>query len=61
MCDLDYWIEALAQSCRESYCDPKMVSNSPYNQAVHRVDASRIKDPDHWAMTWRAYVKKRVP
>ena len=58
--DLDYWIEALAQACRESYSDPKMVSNSPYNQAIHRVDASRIEDPAHWAMTWRAYVKKRA-
>jgi glycine dehydrogenase subunit 2 len=58
--DLDYWVEALAQACRESYADPTMVRNSPYNQAIHRVDASRIENPEHWAMTWRAYVKKRV-
>jgi glycine dehydrogenase subunit 2 len=34
------------------------VKTAPHNQSIDRVDEERIDDPDKWAMTWRAYLKK---
>ena len=56
--DLDYWIDVLAQVCREAYEDPEIVKTAPHNQAIGPVDGSRLDEPDQWATTWRAYKRK---
>ena len=53
--DLDYWIDALAQVCREAREDPELVRTAPHNQVVHKLADVPLDDPDYWATTWRAW------
>ena len=44
--DIDYWIDVLAQVCREAHEDPELVRSAPHNQVVHKLaDASRSTTP----------------
>jgi glycine dehydrogenase subunit 2 len=56
--DIDYWIDVLAQIVEEAYTDPAIVKSAPHNQAIHKVDASGANDPDRWATTWQAQLRK---
>jgi glycine dehydrogenase subunit 2 len=56
--DIDFWIDVLAEISREAYTDPDVVKSAPHNQTIHRVDATHLEDPDQWATTWRAHVRK---
>ena len=56
--DLDYWVDVLAQVCREAYDDPELVRSAPHNQVVHKLADTPLDDPDVWATTWRAYLRK---
>ncbi len=58
--DIDYWIDVLAQVCREAYDDPELVRTAPHNQVVHKLDDASLDDPARWATTWRAYQRKRT-
>jgi len=58
--DIDYWIDVLAQVCREAYEDPELVRSAPHNQVVHKLADAPLDDPDVWATTWRAYQRKRA-
>jgi glycine dehydrogenase subunit 2 len=58
--DLDYWIDVLAQVCREAYEDPALVTSAPHNQVVHKLADTDLDDPDRWATTWRAYQRKQL-
>src|SRR5918911_639125 len=55
----DYGIDVLAQVVREAYEEPELVRTSPHNQVVHRTADVDLDDPDVWATTWRAYLRKR--
>jgi glycine dehydrogenase subunit 2 len=57
--DLDYWVDALAEISREASTNPEVVTTSPHRQPVHRLDTTHIEDPEKWAMTWRAFQRKR--
>ena len=57
--DLDYWVAVLQRISDEAYADPELVKTAPHNQAIHQFDAAPLEDPNHWAMTWRAYERKR--
>ena len=57
--DLDYWIDALAQVVREAYEDPELVRTAPHNQVVHKLADRPVDEPDVWATTWRAYLRKQ--
>jgi glycine dehydrogenase subunit 2 len=59
--DLDYWIDALAEVCREAREDPERVRSAPHNQVVHKLADVSLDDPGAWATTWRAYLRKRAP
>ena len=56
--DIDYWIDVLAQVCREAREDPELVRSAPHNQVVHKLADVSLDDPDVWATTWRAYRRK---
>ncbi|MDO8209032.1 aminomethyl-transferring glycine dehydrogenase subunit GcvPB [Conexibacter sp. CPCC 206217] len=58
--DVDLWIDVLAHVVEEAYTDPELVKTAPHNQALHQVDASGVNDPQRWATTWRAAVRKDV-
>jgi glycine dehydrogenase subunit 2 len=56
--DIDYWIDVLAHVCEEARTDPDLVKSAPHNQVIHRIDGSSLDDPERWATTWRAYLRK---
>ncbi|MCF3932515.1 aminomethyl-transferring glycine dehydrogenase subunit GcvPB [Acuticoccus sp. M5D2P5] len=58
--DLDTWIDVLAEISREAYTDPHTVKTAPHNQAIHQLKGDALEDPARWAMTWRAYRRKRA-
>jgi glycine dehydrogenase subunit 2 len=58
--DIDYWIEVLAHVCEEAYTNPQIVLTAPHNQAIHKLDYTGANDPDRWATTWRAYLRKHA-
>jgi len=57
--DIDYWAEALRRVCEEAYSDPEHVRSAPHRSSMHIFDPSPFDDPERWAMTWRAYKRKR--
>jgi glycine dehydrogenase subunit 2 len=57
--DIDYWIAVLAKVCEEAYGDPQLVKSAPHNQAIHKLGPQSLDEPDNWAMTWRAFRRKR--
>jgi len=56
--DLDHWIAVIRQISAEAYSDPELVRSAPHRQAIHQVEGDVFDDPEKWAMTWRAYLRK---
>ncbi len=56
--ELDEYLAGLRKIAQDAYDDPEMVKNAPYNSVVHKIDHSTLDDPEKWAITWRAYLKK---
>lgn len=57
--ELDEYAAVLKQISREAYENPEFVKNAPYRCAAHKRNAEpELDDPDKWATTWRAYVRK---
>lgn len=57
---LDTWIDVLAHISHEAYTTPEIVKTAPHRQAIHRLANAHIDSPERWAMTWRAWQKKRA-
>ncbi len=57
--DLDEYAAILAHVAEEARTDPEIVKTAPHRSTVHRIDHSVLDDPERWAITWRAYLKKR--
>jgi glycine cleavage system P protein (glycine dehydrogenase) subunit 2 len=58
--DLDEYAAILARVAEEAREDPEFVKGAPYNQTIHKVDPTALDDPEQWAPTWRAYVRKHL-
>ena len=58
--DIDYWIAVLKKVCEEAYKDPEVLKNAPHNSSIHLVKSASFDDPDKWAMSWRAYRRKKT-
>jgi glycine dehydrogenase subunit 2 len=58
--DLDQYAEILAEISREAYETPETVIDSPHRSTVHKMDQAPHDDPERWALTWRAYIRKRT-
>lgn len=57
--DLDEYYEVLKKISQESYENPEIVMTAPHKAAAHkRNDEAALDDPEKWATTWRAYVRK---
>jgi len=56
--ELDEYLEGLRKIVEEAYENPERVKNAPYNSVVHKIDHSTLDDPEKWAITWRAHLKK---
>jgi len=56
--ELDEYIVGLEKVSQEAYENPEMVKDAPHNSVVHKIDTSWLDDPEKWAVTWRAYLKK---
>ena len=56
--DIDRWIDVLAQISQEAYTNPEIVQTAPHNQAVRKIRSEALENPEKWAMTWRAYLRK---
>ena len=57
--DCDYWAAAFRQISKEAYSNPEIVKTAPHNSTIHKVDDGIVDDPQKWAMTWRAYLRKK--
>ncbi|MCB1492996.1 MAG: hypothetical protein KDJ77_14570, partial [Rhodobiaceae bacterium] len=58
--DIDQWIAGVQRISDEAYSNPEIVLTAPHNQPVAQVKGDWMEDPDKWAMTWRAYVRKHL-
>ncbi|MBE0461045.1 MAG: aminomethyl-transferring glycine dehydrogenase subunit GcvPB [Candidatus Aminicenantes bacterium] len=56
--EIDEYISALNEVAKEAYENPEKVKNAPHNSVVHKIDNSTLDNPEKWAITWRAYLKK---
>jgi glycine dehydrogenase subunit 2 len=56
--DLDYWVAIMRRVCEEAYADAETVRTAPHNSFVARINEDPLDDPERWAMTWRAYLRK---
>lgn len=56
--DLDRFIEIFHQISHEAYTNPEMVKEAPHNCAISKIDPTASSNPQKWAMTWRAYLRK---
>lgn len=57
--DLDEYAEIIGEIAREAYEDPEAIRSSPQRSTVHQLDLAPHDDPEQWALTWRAYQRKR--
>lgn len=56
--ELDEYLDILTRVAEEAYTDPQTVKSAPHNSTIHKVDPEPLDDPQQWAVTWRAYLKK---
>ncbi|NHJ31568.1 MAG: glycine dehydrogenase subunit 2, partial [Asgard group archaeon] len=57
--ELDEYLAGLKQVVKEAYENPEIVKKAPHNSVIHKYDHDPLDDPERWAITWRAYLKKR--
>jgi glycine dehydrogenase subunit 2 len=56
--DLDEYAAILRHIAAEAYSDPEIVRTAPHNSTVHAIDPAPYDNPEQWAVTWRAYLRK---
>ncbi|NPD89364.1 MAG: aminomethyl-transferring glycine dehydrogenase subunit GcvPB [Asgard group archaeon] len=56
--ELDEYIAGLKKVVEEAYDNPEIVKNAPHRSVVHKLKTDTLDDPERWAITWRAYLKK---
>jgi len=57
--DLDEYAAIIRHVAEEARTHPDMVRTAPHNSTVHRAEVASLDDPAQWAITWRAYLRKR--
>jgi glycine dehydrogenase subunit 2 len=56
--DLDEYVSVLRQMSEEAYNNPEIIKTAPHNSTVHQTHHDPFDEPDEWAVTWRAYLRK---
>lgn len=57
--DIDEYVEVMKIIAKEAYETPEVVLSAPHNAASHkRNDEESLADPEKWAVTWKAYLRK---
>jgi glycine dehydrogenase subunit 2 len=56
--DLDEYAAMLKHIAEEAYNDPEVIQTAPHQSTIHRIDHAPYDDPQQWAVTWRAYLRK---
>ena len=56
--ELDEYLDGLRHVVEEARTEPQTVKSAPHNSVVHRIAESSLDDPEKWAVTWRAFLKK---
>jgi len=56
--ELDEYAAILAHVAGEARADPDLVKTAPHNSTIHSIDHAPLDDPEQWAVTWRAYLRK---
>jgi glycine dehydrogenase subunit 2 len=56
--ELDEYLDGLRHVVEEARQEPELVKSAPHRSVVHKIDESWFEDPEKWAITWRAYLKK---
>ncbi|MDR2501783.1 MAG: aminomethyl-transferring glycine dehydrogenase subunit GcvPB [Oscillospiraceae bacterium] len=59
--DIDEYLAILGKVFAEAYETPQIFADAPERSVCHRLDESGMDDPEKWAVTWRAYLKKYKP
>ena len=57
--ELDEYLAGLEKAAEEAYENPDILKKAPHQSVVHKIDNSTLNDPEKWAITWRAYLKKK--
>ncbi len=50
----------VARICAEAHADAEQVKSAPHAQPIAQIRPGPLEDPTEWAMTWRAYRRKRA-
>ena len=56
--DLDEYAAILKHIAEEAYSNPQVIKTAPHNSTVHKTEQDIFDDPETWAVTWRAYLRK---
>ena len=56
--DLDEYAAMLRTIAHEAYTAPEVIRTAPHQSTIHQMGHRWLDDPDRWAITWRAYVRK---
>lgn len=56
--DLDEYAAILKHIAEEAYSNPQVIKTAPHNSTVHKTEHEIFDDPETWAVTWRAYLRK---
>jgi glycine dehydrogenase subunit 2 len=57
--DIDEYAATWFKVANEARYQPELVKTAPHQCAIHQVtEHDSFEDPDHWAITWRAYQRK---
>jgi glycine dehydrogenase subunit 2 len=56
--DLDEYVAILTHIAGEAYSNPDVIKTAPHNSTVHKTEHDVFDDPETWAVTWRAYLRK---
>jgi glycine dehydrogenase subunit 2 len=56
--ELDRFVEAMCEICREAYVNPEIVLKAPHNTAVSRLDEVKASHPNTMILSWQMYQKK---
>lgn len=57
--DMDEYVAVLQRLSDEAYSNPEIIKTAPHNSSsFRRNDPDSLDDPNKWATTWKAYLRK---